>query len=216
RLAADKRNREEEQQRARIAEVTKGEEKQQIAIEEKEKDRKFCEQEKSKRDADVNSATSHQPTPLEGRGSVWNPSSYHWEEKPMTSWCQETLKDRLSNTGFHILDNSTTLQLFNITVEGEASNTIRKGRKLVIFDLTIGADWTATARDESGVFLADSRGRLEINDFTSETAEEYQLMIRGDGKIPAQQRIDTAARKELPSQLQQLLRQFVQDLRSRG
>lgn len=44
----------------------------------------------------------------------------------------------------------------------QASNTLRKGKKLTIFDLTIGADWTATARDEGGVFLAGERRARKI------------------------------------------------------
>ncbi|RQX67670.1 putative activator of hsp90 ATPase, partial [Toxoplasma gondii CAST] len=157
-----------------------------------------------------------QPAQVEGQGSVWNANSYHWEEKPMTRWCRSTLEERFNSAELSLLDGSTTLKFFNVKVDGEASNTIRKGKKLVIFDLTIGADWTATARDEAGVFLADSRGRLDVRDFSSETLDDYEVTIQGDGKVPPQQRIDTAAKTELPEKIKDLLSKFVDDLRARG
>ncbi|PHJ20743.1 activator of hsp90 [Cystoisospora suis] len=153
---------------------------------------------------------------IEDQGSAWNTNSYHWEEKPMTQWCISTLEDRFKTADIELLDGSTKLKFFNVKVEGEASNTLRKGKKLVIFDLAIGADWTATARDEGGVFLADSRGRMDVTEFSSETLDDYQIAILGDGKVPPQQRIDTAAKKELPGQVKHILEKFVQDLRARG
>jgi activator of HSP90 ATPase len=34
---------------------------------------------------------------VEGTGSVWNTNSYHWEEKSVNKWAEETLKSVLSN-----------------------------------------------------------------------------------------------------------------------
>ncbi|CBZ50736.1 conserved hypothetical protein [Neospora caninum Liverpool] len=214
RLQADKAQREAELKRMQEAEKEKGEEKKAIAEQQKLRDREM--KEEAKQRAAAQPASSPQPTQVEGQGSVWNANSYHWEEKPMTQWCHATLQERFATAELSLLEGSTTLKFFNVKVEGEASNTIRKGKKLVIFDLAIGADWTATARDEAGVFLADSRGRLEISDFSSETLDDYQVTVQGDGKVPPQHRIDNAAKTELPEKIKVILSKFVEDLRARG
>ncbi|EPR58305.1 activator of hsp90 atpase, n-terminal protein [Toxoplasma gondii TgCatPRC2] len=214
RLQADKAQREAELQRMQVAEKEKGEEKKAIAEQQKRMDSEM--KERARQRAAAQPAPPSQPAQVEGQGSVWNANSYHWEEKPMTRWCRSTLEERFNSAELSLLDGSTTLKFFNVKVDGEASNTIRKGKKLVIFDLTIGADWTATARDEAGVFLADSRGRLDVRDFSSETLDDYEVTIQGDGKVPPQQRIDTAAKTELPEKIKDLLSKFVDDLRARG
>ncbi|PFH32301.1 putative activator of hsp90 ATPase [Besnoitia besnoiti] len=214
-LQADKAQREAELKRIQEAEKRNGEEKKPIAEQEKQRDIQMKEDAKQTTSALPQASTPPQAT-VAGQGSAWNTNSCHWEEKPMTQWCQSTLLERFSKAEVTLLDGSTTLKFFNVKIEGEASNTIRKGKKLVIFDLTIGADWSATARDEAGVFLADSKGRMDITDFSSETLDDYQVTIQGDGKVPAQERIDKAAKKELPAKLKILLDMFVQDLRARG
>ncbi|OEH79360.1 activator of hsp90 [Cyclospora cayetanensis] len=96
-----------------------------------------------------------------------------------------------------------------------ASLSLRKNRKMLFFDLSAEADWTATARDKDGRFLADSRGHMTLKEFSSDD-DDCRITFSGDGKVPPQHRIDNAAKKEGPLQVTELLKQFVQEMRSKA
>ena len=73
------------------------------------------------------------PKKIEGTGSVWNQNSYHWEEKAVNQWAEDHLKKILTTyrhqwqeAHFHISE----LKEF----KGEASVSIRKGKKIVAYD----------------------------------------------------------------------------------
>ena len=70
------------------------------------------------------------PQQIEGTGSVWNVNSYHWEEKSVAKWSEETLKKTLSS--FTNCYNDAELKIVEIaTLKGESSVSIRKGKKIV-------------------------------------------------------------------------------------
>eukprot|EP00922_Rhytidocystis_sp_ex-Travisia-forbesii_P004858 GHVS01007115.1.p1 GENE.GHVS01007115.1~~GHVS01007115.1.p1 ORF type:complete len:332 (+),score=66.39 GHVS01007115.1:65-1060(+) len=160
----DKKRREEEQSRAEEAEQLKGDEKQQIAqqVRAQEDKRKL--------------ETPNQPKTLpEGQGSLWNPNSYHWEEKPQTQWSLDELRARLESAALRVLGGQGVWTFFNVNVTGEASTTIRKGNKIIIFDFRVSSDWTATTRDEQGKFMADARGQVDIPEFSSEDIDDFEV-----------------------------------------
>ena len=82
----------------------------------------------------VKQASQPQPVqvnkPIEGTGSVWNVNSYHWEEKPVGKWSEETLKRILSSFSHSM--NDAELKIVEITtLKGEASVSIRKAKKII-------------------------------------------------------------------------------------
>lgn len=107
-IEADKQRREEELARAKQAELEKGIEKQRIAEAVIAKERE---------------AVSNR-TFVEA--SVWNPNSYHWETRKLDKWAAEWIKSQLHAPDFT-----------DVTVSGEAENSIRKGKKITIFNLKI-------------------------------------------------------------------------------
>jgi activator of HSP90 ATPase len=108
-LEADKQRREEELARAKQAEIEKGLEKQRIAEAVKAKERE---------------ATSNR-TFVEA--SVWNPNSYHWETRKLDKWAFDWIESKLTSDA----------SFSDIAVTGEAENSIRKGKKITIFNLRI-------------------------------------------------------------------------------
>ena len=111
-IEADKQRREEELARAKQAEIEKGIEKQRIAEAVKAKERE---------------AVSNR-TFVEA--SVWNPNSYHWETRKLDKWAAEWIKSQLHAPDFT-----------DVAVSGEAENSIRKGKKITIFNLKIEAKY---------------------------------------------------------------------------
>lgn len=70
---------------------------------------------------------------VEGTGSVWNTGSYFWEEKAVGKWSEERIKEVIG--GF--VHNFPGGQLRITAVDklaGEASVSIRKGKKIVSYD----------------------------------------------------------------------------------
>ncbi|KAL8271676.1 hypothetical protein Esti_004389 [Eimeria stiedai] len=145
--------------------------------------------------------------------SAHNPNSFHWEEKQLTAWCLSTLKETLAATKLSLLDGTAEMSFFNVTVRGEASSSMSRGKKMLFFDLSAEADWTVTARDKTGRFLADSRGHLRFGEFSPENAQDIRIYLQGDGRLPAQQRLDDAAKKEAPQQIQAILTKFYEQLK---
>lgn len=68
-----------------------GDMKDQIFIEakKKEEEMKIAEQEKAKLNQVPMKPVENK---IEGKGSVWNNNSYHWEEKSVNKWSEDTLK----------------------------------------------------------------------------------------------------------------------------
>ena len=77
---------------------------------------------------------------IQGTGSVWNSNSYHWEEKNVNAWAEDTIKKSLS--GFTFSMNDMTLSVIEITnLKGEAGSSVRKGKKIITFEYEIKLKW---------------------------------------------------------------------------
>ena len=69
-------------------------------------------------------------------GSVWNKSSWHWEEKDYNKVAQAVLKDALESVVLR-LGNQSQLKVFDVAPTGFASISVRKGKKVVVFEFAI-------------------------------------------------------------------------------
>ena len=152
-IEADKKRREEELLRAKEAEAAKGIEKQRIA-----------EAVKAREQEALASRTFVE-------ASVWNPNSYHWETRKLDKWASEWIKTQLSGSEFS-----------NVSVSGEAENSIRKGKKISIFNLRI-----------EGSFKGKT---FSVPSFSNEV---------GDDEIPKVQCESSDLKKEVLSELTRLI-----------
>jgi len=108
-LMTDKERREKEIETAKQAEIEKGEEKKKIAEAVKAIERETI------ANKDLVAA------------SVWNVNSYHWETRNLNKWAIDWITKRLEENP----------KFSDIKVSGEAENSIRKGKKITIFNLNI-------------------------------------------------------------------------------
>lgn len=100
-------------------------------------------------------------------GSVWNPNAWHWEERSMTSWSQTWLTRELVALSVPLCGGTASAVLSGVDVSGDASVSIRKGRPIVLFQLSITARWKAAPGNE-GLLMGEAQGTVSILDFTSE------------------------------------------------
>ena len=105
-------------------------------------------EQQKKREEEMKMAEASRPAPVKpqaaaavaGTGSVWNTNSYHWEEKSVASWSEDTLRAAISK--FKHTMNDATFSISEITkLSGESSVSIRKGKKIISFDYSIALDW---------------------------------------------------------------------------
>jgi activator of HSP90 ATPase len=137
-LDADKLRREGELELARRAEAERGEEKMRIATEIKQ----------------IENGKIENKT-LE-KSSVWNTNSYHWETRNLNKWAADWVKAQLADQGVE-----------SIEVNGEVEQSIRKGKKICIFNLSI-----------SGIFKGSN---FKLSEYNNEDGEEEIPAIKWDG-----------------------------------
>ena len=90
---------------------------------------------------------------MAGTGSVWNTNSYHCEEKSIGKWADDALKQVLSQFTYKF--NDAILRVIEIKeFKGEASMSVRKGKKIVQYDYNVLMKWEVTLSDKDGALVA--------------------------------------------------------------
>lgn len=126
-LKRDQMEREEAKKAVEEAKKQTGEIKDKIFDEAKKKEEEFKQQEaeKAKQNQVPMRVNAEKVNNVEGKGSVWNNNSYHWEEKSVAKWSDDTLKKCFSL--FYFKHDRATLKITEVKdLKGESSVSIRK------------------------------------------------------------------------------------------
>lgn len=113
-------------------------------------------------------------------GSLWNANSWHWEEKNCIDLVRaeltKALESCMSARLRHINDLSGACILISaIHVDGEASFTLRRGKRILCYEISASFNWEA--RDAYGGPLG-AKGKGEVNDLTQdEEAPEVSIEV---------------------------------------
>ena len=113
-----------------------------------------------------------------GTGSVWNTNSYHWEEKSVAKWSEDTLRKVLSN--FSHTYNDATLKVTEVKeLKGESGVSIRKGKKIVSYDYAIQLKWEASIQDKANSApVATCTGTFELPEVSNEDEwDEWECRV---------------------------------------
>ena len=114
---------------------------------------------------------------IQGTGSVWNTNSYHWEEKSVATWANDTLRAVLS--GFTHRMSDVTMSVTEIaTLSGEASVSIRKGKKIISFDYNMDLKWKAVLADAEGNQVSQLEGKYVLPEVSNEDEwDEWEVRV---------------------------------------
>lgn len=198
-IREDYERRMKEEEDMKKAEETKGQEKQAIFEEARKR-----EQEMKEREAAAKQILKEQDEKNKGTGSVWNPNSYFWEEKNYNKWSHEKIKEYLG--GFKHTLPTGSLEVTECEINGEASISIRKGKKIRAYDFDITLKWTATLKegdDEvkvTGEFkLPEVSNAIHDDDDQFEINTEYKTGMEHRDKVHEHLNgpVKTAIRKNL-------------------
>ncbi|KAH8582429.1 Hch1p like mystery [Cryptosporidium sp. chipmunk genotype I] len=134
-IETEKVKREEEIKTAEIARAQKEEEKRQIYNQQIEKEALI-----KQRESEASAKTTIDPQP-QAQGSVWNANSWHWEEKPETSWAIDRLTKMIEDLSSNKSDSGNSdlipIRFSEVKVTGEASSSVRKGKKICVLDCSV-------------------------------------------------------------------------------
>ena len=90
-----------------------------------------------------------------GTGSVWNNNSYHWEQKSVDKWSEDTLKRVLSL--FYYKHENATFKITEVKdLKGESSVSIRKQKKIVTYEYQMKLVWKCDMGDEGNTKVVGS------------------------------------------------------------
>ena len=191
----------------------KGEIKLQIFNEAKKKEEEMKKIEAKKNVPMKASAQAAAAAPV-GQGSVWNTNSYHWEEKSVNFWAEETLKKIISNFKFSM--ETIRLNVVEIVkLQGEAGSCVRRGKKIITFDYEINFKWKCTM---DGLTGCSCSGEYTIPSFSHEDdAEDWEIrtditLDEGGFEMLAAAVIKELATKELRKELKE---KFVDELKKK-
>lgn len=121
---------------------------------------------------------------VEGTGSVWNSNSYHWEEKSVSKWSDETLRQIF--TEFKVVNEGATFYITEVKeLKGESSLSIRKQRKIVTFEYNAHLLWKCEIEKEGKkvVFNGDIK-MPEISSDILDDGEEFDIVMSNLADAP--------------------------------
>ena len=124
----------------------------------------------------VKAATSQPETQPKGTGSVWNPNSYFWEEKNLNKWSQEKIQEFLGSFVHTVPGGSLKVTQCDIT--GDSSASIRKGKKIIVFDYEIDLKWKIDLKWDDNEAVVTGHFKLpEVSNAVYDDEEEVVIHI---------------------------------------
>lgn len=176
-IKLDQIKREEAKKAVEEAKTQTGDEKQRIFDEAKKKEAEMKTTEAAKAEANqipVKAVANK----VEGSGSVWNDGSYHWEQKSVDKWSEDTLKKILSL--FYYKQDRATYKIKEVKdFKGESSLSIRKGKKIVTYEYAVKLVWTCDLADEQKTKVIGSvEGEIAFPEISNDEEDwDYDVTI---------------------------------------
>jgi len=157
---------------------------------------------------------------VQGQGSVWNNNSYHWEQKSVDKWSEDTLKTLLGV--FYYKQERATLKITEVKeLKGESSVSIRKQKKIVTFDYNIKLKWKCSMADESKTKeIGAIEGEYEMPEVSNDVlddGEEWEVNCSiQSGDETLRKTLFQIVKKLGPDALRkQIMTQFVDELKKK-
>ncbi|CRG99865.1 activator of Hsp90 ATPase, putative [Plasmodium relictum] len=151
-------------------------------------------------------------------GSVWNINNYHWEERCLTKWAKEELKNILDNCTVE-LSNNIFLQFFYSEVEGEASSSIRKKKKILIYDLKVNSEWKAYKRKKNNEIEIETKGHVSIgeiiSDFSCDDETKYKYNFIFDNNTIEYKDMNDIIKSEASNQINKIIDSFISKMKEK-
>ncbi|KRX06966.1 Activator of Hsp90 ATPase, N-terminal [Pseudocohnilembus persalinus] len=140
-----------------------------------------------------------------GAGSLWNINSWHWEQKDYTQVVKQLITDavtkiEIEQDGIKLINKA--IKTFN----GNAEINIRKGKQIVIYDISLEVEWFGESRD------AEAKGTFKVDDINPDDLDFTIDHIKSDEKTDISKDCEKIIKKEMKKHFDKFLSTLVQDL----
>lgn len=217
-IRKDQQDREKAASDFEEAKKNAGEMKQQIFEDQKKKEAVMKEQ-AQKLLAEQQNQQPQKVEKVQGQGSVWNTNSYFWEEKSVGKWAEARFKEVVGSFRHEFPGGVFTISEVS-KIEGEASVSIRKGKKIVSYDYNCKLLWELVLKDGEGKEVGKMKGEYEMPEVSSDIdddGEDWEIKTtfkQDEGKLKS--RFENLVRKEIPKTLRKVIKeQFVNELKAK-
>ena len=203
---AEKRMKEEEEMKK--AQEEKGNIKQQIFEEAKKK-----EEEMKRKEAEMKPQAVVTDTKQKGTGSAWNANSYFWEEKNYNKWSKDKIQEYIGKFKHTVPGGS--LEVTDCDIEGEASISIRKGKKICSFDFEITLKWAVTLGSGDEKTKVTGTFKLpEVSTAVYDDEEDLQINIEYKTGLENREKINDTIRGEIVTALRKNVEKYVTEFKN--
>jgi len=123
--------------------------------------------------------TAEEEDEAKGGGSKWNQAGTY-EEKGMSKWVQDRMKELLQGMEFKIPTSAGgVIKALEIEdVKGDASISVSRGKRRHLLDVSATIVFNGTVGDNSG------KGKLLISEITTSADEDPEVKMEVDGETP--------------------------------
>ena len=206
RLDAEKRMKEEEEMKK--AQEEKGDVKQAIFEEAKKKEAEMKAKEAAMKLEAVKISEKEK-----GTGSVWNHNSYFWEEKNFTKFSKEKIQEYLGS--FKHTVPGGKLEVSDCEEEGEASISIRKGKKIYSYDFSITLKWSVTLGEGDEETKVTGTFKLpEVSNAVYDDDEQFEINIEYKTGMENRDKIHDHLRGNVSEAIRANLAKYVEEFKA--
>ena len=141
------------------------------------------------------------------RQDAANVNQWHWGELDQLPWAKERLTELLKAVAAKGVPDKGWVKVTKVAVEGEASVSNRKGKRIVAFELKVTCDW------KGQVDYDDVEGTLSAPYVSEDVgADDYELKLSAkDAGDASHKKAIKFLQKELP-EVQAALRTFTEEI----
>ncbi|CAD8062194.1 unnamed protein product [Paramecium sonneborni] len=141
----------------------------------------------------------------QGAGSIWNPNSWHWEEKNYTPISKQLIESKIKSTKVESGD-ITLLNQEVKSITGDAQVNIRKGKQVLIYDFDIEVEWHGVNKDH------EAEGTYKIKDLNSLDNDFEIIHISCNTKTAISDKCKDLIKKDMFKKLRDVFTTLMQEI----
>ncbi|CAD8071615.1 unnamed protein product [Paramecium sonneborni] len=141
----------------------------------------------------------------QGAGSIWNPNSWHWEEKNYTTIAKQIIEQKIKSikveSGGIILTNQEIK-----SISGDAHINIRKGKQVLVYDFDIEVEWRGQNEND------EVEGTYKIKDFNSLDNDIELIHINSKSKTQISDKCKDLIKRDMNRKLKESFQTLIQEI----
>ncbi|CAK71525.1 unnamed protein product (macronuclear) [Paramecium tetraurelia] len=141
----------------------------------------------------------------QGAGSIWNPNSWHWEEKNYTTIARQLIEQKIKA----IKVESGDIILTNIelkSISGDAQVNIRKGKQVLVYDFDIEVEWRGSNESD------EAEGTYKIKDLNSLDNDFELIHINSRSKTKISDKCKDMVKRDMHMKLKESFKTLMQEI----